>query len=127
MSRDLHLDLDGVFLHRTARMPPLDTVGVAPVAAFVSYCSLARTVDAIKVGDWLCMSTTWNGTSCTSSRWTTSGAMARRKRCGSLAFWTETHDRSGSPRPVPSFDFAGLPAPEVNTGAVAPDDADTDR
>ena len=66
--RDHHVDLDDVFLHRTVRMPPLDAVGVAPVAAFVAFCSLARVIDAIKVGDWLLHDATWTGTSCTSSR-----------------------------------------------------------
>jgi hypothetical protein len=53
VARDLHLTLDDVFLHRTVRLPPLDEVGVAPLAAYVSYCSRARVIDAIKVGDWL--------------------------------------------------------------------------
>ena len=34
-------------------MPPLDDVGVCVEAAFMSYCSLCRVIDAIKVGDWL--------------------------------------------------------------------------
>ena len=50
---DLHLALDGVFLHRTKRLPPLDGTGVAPAAAFLAYCARARALDAIKVGDWL--------------------------------------------------------------------------
>ena len=66
--------LDGVFLHRTVRMPPLDEVGVAVVAAYVAYCSRARVIDAIKVGDWLLYETaTWHGTSsmrfCLEERW----------------------------------------------------------
>lgn len=47
---DLHLDLDGVFLHRTAKMPPHCAEGVSNEAAFVAYCAEARTIDAIKVG-----------------------------------------------------------------------------
>ena len=50
---DLHRDVDGIFLHRTRKMPPLDDVGVCVEAAFMSYCSLCRVIDAIKVGDWL--------------------------------------------------------------------------
>ena len=50
---DHHLALDGIFLHRTKRLPPYDEHGVTPEAAFIAYCSLARVVDAIKVGDWL--------------------------------------------------------------------------
>ena len=50
---DLHLALPGIFLHRTKQLAPLDDVGVCVEAAFISYCSLARVIDAIKVGDWL--------------------------------------------------------------------------
>ena len=50
---DHHLDLDGVFLHRTKRLPPLGDLGVTPAAAFIAYCARARVIDAIKVGDWL--------------------------------------------------------------------------
>ncbi len=50
---DLHRDIEGIFLHRTKRLAPLDDDGVVAAAAFQSYCSLARTIDAIKVGDWL--------------------------------------------------------------------------
>ncbi len=50
---DLHLDLDDVFLHRTKRLPPIDSVGVSVAAAYLSYCAHARVIDAIKVGDWL--------------------------------------------------------------------------
>lgn len=47
---DLHLALDGVFLHRTVRLPPNDGLVVATEAAFVAYCAEARLIDAIKVG-----------------------------------------------------------------------------
>ena len=47
---DLHLTLDGVFLHRTVKMPPGDEDGTNPEAAFVAYCAEARTLGAIKVG-----------------------------------------------------------------------------
>jgi len=50
---DLHLDLDGIFLHRTEVLAPLDDIGVTPGAAFIQYCATARMIDAIKVGDWL--------------------------------------------------------------------------
>ena len=50
---DLHLALDGIFLHRTRALPPTDGVGVAPAGAFVAFCARARVLDAIKVGDWL--------------------------------------------------------------------------
>lgn len=47
---DLHLTLEGVFLHRTVKMPPGDEVGVSVEAAYVAFCAEARTLDAIKVG-----------------------------------------------------------------------------
>lgn len=47
---DLHLALDGVFLHRTVKMPPDDGAGVSVEAAYVAFCAEARTLDAIKVG-----------------------------------------------------------------------------
>jgi hypothetical protein len=50
---DHHLALDGVFLHRTKALAPLVDGKIAVEAAFICYCSLARVIDAIKVGDWL--------------------------------------------------------------------------
>jgi hypothetical protein len=50
---DLHLALDGIFLHRTKLLPPYDGVGVSVPAAFVAYCARARVIDAIEAGDWL--------------------------------------------------------------------------
>ena len=47
---DLHLVLDGVFLHRTVKTPPGDDVGVSVEAAFLAYCAESRTIDAIKAG-----------------------------------------------------------------------------
>lgn len=47
---DLHLVLDGVFLHRTVKMPPSDDDGVTAEAAFVAFCAGARLIDAIAVG-----------------------------------------------------------------------------
>lgn len=121
--RDLHLELEGVFLHRTARMPPVDEVGVAPVAAFVSYCSLARTIDAIKVGDWLLREhhMEWDELH--------QFALEDHWRDGAEeAIWIlgfldgdSRSLRESETRAL--LHFAGLPVPEVNTGAVAPDDA----
>ena len=50
---DHHLAIDGIFLHRTKKLPPVDAVGVTIEAAFIFYCAQARVIDAIKVGDWL--------------------------------------------------------------------------
>ncbi len=47
---DLHLVLDGVFLHRTVKMPPHDDEGVSVEAAFVAFCAEARLIDAIRLG-----------------------------------------------------------------------------
>ncbi len=47
---DLHLELDGVFLHRTVKMPPHCSEGVSNEAAFVAFCAEARTIDAITAG-----------------------------------------------------------------------------
>ncbi len=47
---DLHLVIDGVFLHRTVKTPPNAEGRVEPAAAFVAYCADARLIDAIKVG-----------------------------------------------------------------------------
>ena len=50
---ELHLAIEGVFLHRTKKLPPVDDDGVVPAAAFIAYCARARVIDAIKVGDWM--------------------------------------------------------------------------
>lgn len=50
---DLHLAPHGVVLHRTAQLAPVEDGCVSPAAAFLSLCTHARAIDAIKVGDWL--------------------------------------------------------------------------
>jgi hypothetical protein len=50
---DLHLVLDGVFLHRTVKTPPCDDHAVTIEAAFVAFCAEARLLDAITVGSVL--------------------------------------------------------------------------
>jgi len=50
---DLHLTLDGVFLHRTVKMPRCDDDAVSIEAAFVAFCADARLLDAITVGSVL--------------------------------------------------------------------------
>lgn len=50
---DLHLELDGVFLHRTVKMPPHGDEAVTNEAAFVAFCAEARLLDAIKLGSVL--------------------------------------------------------------------------
>ncbi len=116
---DHHLLLDGIFLHRTKRLPPYDDHGVTPEAAFIAYCSLARVVDAIKVGDWLLR----NGHLTIESL----RALALRElwRAGAQeAVWILEHLDVRS-RSLPESEtrailqFASLPRPELN---VALDD-----
>ncbi len=47
---DLHLAIDGIFLHRTVKLPPGDGEGVTAEATLLAYCAEARMIDAIKVG-----------------------------------------------------------------------------
>lgn len=47
---DLHLAVDGIFLHRTVKVPPHEDGGTTAEAAFVAYCAEARLLDAIKIG-----------------------------------------------------------------------------
>ena len=46
----LHLAIDGIFLHRTVKLPSHVGAAVSTEAAFVAYCAEARLIDAIKVG-----------------------------------------------------------------------------
>ncbi|WP_370614194.1 hypothetical protein [Mumia sp. Pv 4-285] len=50
---DHHVALDGVLVHRTKTMPPLDDVGATPAAAFIGCCAEERLIDLIAAGDWL--------------------------------------------------------------------------
>jgi very-short-patch-repair endonuclease len=114
VARDHHVDLDGLFLHRTERMPPTDDRGVTPAAAFIAYCALARVIDAVRVGDWLLHH----------GRMTLPElrdlALGQQWRDGAdEAIWLLDH-LDGRSRSLPESDirsmlrFAGLPAPEVN-------------
>jgi hypothetical protein len=118
---DHHLQLDGVFLHRTVKMPPSDEAGVSAEAAYIAYCAESRVLDAIKVGCEL-------------------------RRLGLLdldlldQLLTEEHWRRGVPetayvlphlgdrcRSIPEAEllalvrFSGLPEPAVNETLVLPD------
>ena len=103
-------------------MPPLDDVGVAPFAAYVAYCSRARVIDAIKVGDWLLRNghVEWDELRdfCLEQRWR-DGADEALWVLG----WLDGDSWSVRESEVRSLlVFAGLPAPESNVGAVAADD-----
>jgi len=111
---DLHIDLDGVFLHRTKSLPPTDGVGVTPTSAFVSYCAQARVIDAIQVGDWLIyhghMSVIGVRELAARDRW----------RAGAPEAWWVSRHLSAASRSLPESQvraltvFAGLPVPEAN-------------
>ena len=116
---DLHIAIEGAFLHRTKRLPPTDHVGVTPAAAFIAYCARAPVIDAIKVGDWLLRQ---GYMTIAEVR-----ALALRElwRDGAHeAIWILEH-LDADARSLPEsevrvlLDFAGLPRPELN---VAIDD-----
>ena len=119
---DLHLALDGIFLHRTEKLPPTDDVGVTPAAAYLAYVARARVIDAIKVGDWLLqqghVTLEELGDVALSALW----------RDGAYeALWLLDHLHGGS-RSIKESEtravlaFAGLPAPEVNAPIDLEDD-----
>lgn len=114
VSGDLHLDLDDIFLHRTAVLPPLDEVGVSSASAFVQFCATARLIDAIVVGDWLLgrrhMTVLEVAEVAARDRWRPGARQARR-------VLRHLDGRSRSPKESemrPLMVFAGLPAPEIN-------------
>lgn len=114
VARDLHLDFEGVTLHRTEALPPTDEVGGTPAAVFIEYCRTAATIDAIAVGDWLLhrghMTLVELRELATRDQW----------RAGSAnALWVTSH-LNGRARSLPEsrvracIVFAGLPVPAVN-------------
>jgi hypothetical protein len=114
MEGDHHAALENVFLHRTKLLPPVDDVGVTVEAAFIAYCSYARVIDAIKVGDWLLHHKFMTARSLIDL------ALAHQWRWGAdEALWVVNH-LNGDSRSLKESEtrtvltFAGLPAPEVN-------------
>lgn len=119
---DLHLDLDGVFVHRTPCLPPTGADGVTPAAAFLAYAAKARVIDAIKVGDWLLH----HGH--TTLEEIQALALSAPWRDGAHeALWLLDHLHADSRSLMESetgavLMFAGLPAPEFNVPLdVGPD------
>lgn len=114
VARDLHLTIDGVFLHRTKELPPVDEGGVSVEAAYIAYCARARVIDAIKVGDWLLQHRHMN------LRALIELAGAHLWRDGAHeALWVCNHLNGRSKSLKESelrglLEFAGLPDPEVN-------------
>lgn len=114
VDRDLHLTIDGIFLHRTKRLPPCDDIGVSVAAAYLAYCARARVIDVIKVGDWLLRRRHLD------PRDVVSLALAEPWRDGAHeAIWAVAH-LDGRSRSLKESEtrvilaFAGLPPPEVN-------------
>jgi hypothetical protein len=111
---DLHRAVPGIFLHRTKLLPPLDDVGVCVEAAFMSYCSLCRVIDAIKVGDWLLHHKHMDSARLLSL------AVAQPWRAGAQeVMWVEPYldHRARSLKESETrsiLEFAGLPRPESN-------------
>ena len=114
VARDLHLVIDGVFLHRTKQLPPHDGEGVSGEAAFIAYCARARVIDAIKVGDWLLHQKHMD------LKTLVELAEAHLWRDGAYeALWISNH-LNGRAKSLKESElrsllaFAGLPEPEVN-------------
>ncbi len=112
---DLHLAADGIFLHRTKRLPPVDEHGASPAAAFIAYCARARVIDAIKVGDWLL-----HHSHLTTGDIRTLALAAPWRDGAHEALWILDH-LDGRSRSLKESEtravlrFAGLPAPDVNS------------
>ena len=114
VSGDHHLAIPGIFLHRTALMPPADEDGVSAEAAFVAYCAAARVIDAIKVGSTLLhlglMDTGLLHALIVEQPW--------RRGCAEARWVSEHLDERC--RSLPEAEllalvrFSGLPEPEVN-------------
>ena len=111
---DHHLDLDGVFLHRTKSFAPLVDGQMSAEGAYISYCSLARVIDAIKVGDWLLTNNHMDLTRLIEV------ASAHLWRAGAyealyIANFLTTKSRSlKESETAACLTFAGLPTPEFN-------------
>jgi len=120
---NLHLALEGIFLHRTKGLAPCDDQAVVPPAAFISYCSTARLVDAIVVGDWLL-----HGGHMTVHELVTL-ALAAPWRDGAdealfVLDWLDDRSRSIKESETRAVLCAsGLPAPQVNHPVDLGDDA----
>ena len=116
---DLHLALDGIFLHRTVALPPLQDDQISPAAAYLAYCVLARTIDAIKVGSRLL----GQGLATQAAILDLSTAQAWRDGAAE-ALWTLNHlsARTASLKEselLALVTFAGLPTPEVNVCPIS--------
>jgi hypothetical protein len=120
---ELHLDLHGIFLHRTKLMPPCDEQGVSVEAAFLAYCARARLIEAIKVGDWLLYGRH------TSTVALQELALAQPWRPGAAEVLVATPHLNGGARSLKESELravlaaVGLPRPEVNATLDRTEDA----
>jgi hypothetical protein len=114
VSGDLHIDLPGIVLHRTEVLPALDDIGVTPAAAFIQFCANARTIDAIKVGDWLLhrrhMTVLELAELAKRDRWRPGARQVRRV----LPFLHAAARSMKESETRALVTFAGLPVPEVD-------------
>lgn len=111
---DHHLDLDGVFLHRTEVMPPCDHVGVSGAAAFVGYAATARVIDLIVVGDWLLHRAHMTSAGLVELAWRDRWRPGARQALW-VARYLDGEARSPGESETRVFlQFSGLPRPEVN-------------
>lgn len=115
---DHHLVLDGVFLHRTVKMPPCDDVGTTVEAAFVAFCAESRLIDAIGLGSYLLH-----------KKWLDLGLLDQilseeKWRRGVAETAYALPHLEGRCRSIPEAElfayvvFAALPVPEVNRAIV---------
>lgn len=112
---ELHLAFDNIALHRTVMTPPLAEEGqVTGAAAFLAYCRTARTIDAIKVGDWLLheqhMTSDEVADLCAAQPWRDGAVEA-------LSVLPHLDEAARSLKETETralLVFAGLPRPEVN-------------
>jgi hypothetical protein len=121
---DLHLDLEGIFLHRTVKLPETDDVGVVPTSAFIAYCAQARFLDAIKVGDWLLQ-----GEHVTIDE-LHELSLGEPWRDGAMEALVVLEHLDGSARSLKEsevralMEFAGLPRPETNLTVANDEDGE---
>jgi hypothetical protein len=111
---DLHIDIDEIFLHRTKMLAPHDELAVSEAAAFIFYCSHARVIDAIKVGDWLLY---WGHMTIEEVRALALSALWRDGAHEAIWILEYLDARSRSLKESETravVQFAGLPRPEVN-------------
>ena len=95
-------------------LPPTTSFDVSVAAAFLFYCSHARVIDAIKVGDWLLY---WGHMTIEEVRALALSALWRDGAHEAIWILEYLDARSRSLKESETravVDFAGLPRPQVN-------------